>query len=59
MDNPYGYGRVVLNQTGDLERIVEETDATDAERNINIINSGIYCVKRNFLKFCVITDSNQ
>jgi len=38
---PFGYGRVVRN--GDqLERIVEEKDATPAEKQICEINSGIY-----------------
>jgi len=50
LENPYGYGRVVFNQFGNLERIVEEKDATDDEKQIDIINSGIYCVKRNFLE---------
>ena len=50
MDNQYGYGRVVIKKAGDLERIVEESDASDKEKLINIINSGIYCVKRNFLE---------
>jgi UDP-N-acetylglucosamine pyrophosphorylase len=49
-DHPYGYGRVVQNKTGEIERIVEESDATEEERRINIINSGIYCVKRSFLE---------
>jgi UDP-N-acetylglucosamine diphosphorylase/glucosamine-1-phosphate N-acetyltransferase len=53
MDNPFGYGRVLLNKTGDLNRIVEETDATDREKCIKIINSGIYCVKKEFLEFAL------
>lgn len=41
VDNPHGYGRIVRN--GDqLERIVEEKDATPAEKAICEINSGIY-----------------
>lgn len=50
LNNPYGYGRIIQNKNNEIERIVEETDATENERNINIINSGIYCVKRNFLE---------
>ena len=45
--NPYGYGRVVRNNE-DI-KIVEEKDCNDDERNINEINSGIYCFKTNFL----------
>lgn len=41
VDDPYGYGRIIRN--GDqLERIVEEKDATPAEKEIREINSGIY-----------------
>jgi bifunctional UDP-N-acetylglucosamine pyrophosphorylase/glucosamine-1-phosphate N-acetyltransferase len=41
VDHPHGYGRIVRNgQT--IARIVEEKDASSAERSINEINSGIY-----------------
>lgn len=50
LDNPFGYGRILINEFGDVEKIVEESDATDNERKIEIVNSGIYCVKKSFLK---------
>jgi bifunctional UDP-N-acetylglucosamine pyrophosphorylase/glucosamine-1-phosphate N-acetyltransferase len=41
VDNPYGYGRIV--RTGEqIARIVEEKDASPAERSIHEINSGVY-----------------
>jgi bifunctional UDP-N-acetylglucosamine pyrophosphorylase/glucosamine-1-phosphate N-acetyltransferase len=41
VDNPYGYGRIV--RTGEqIARIVEERDASSAERRIREINTGIY-----------------
>jgi bifunctional UDP-N-acetylglucosamine pyrophosphorylase/glucosamine-1-phosphate N-acetyltransferase len=40
--NPTGYGRIVRSQSGDLLRIVEHRDATEAERAIHEINSSIY-----------------
>ena len=41
VDNPHGYGRIV--RSGEqIARIVEEKDATPAEREIAEINSGIY-----------------
>jgi UDP-N-acetylglucosamine diphosphorylase/glucosamine-1-phosphate N-acetyltransferase len=52
-DNPFGYGRVLLSKSGNIEQIVEEADATDLQKQINIINSGIYCVKKDFLEFSV------
>ncbi len=43
VDDPTGYGRIVRDQeTGDVARIVEEADATDAEREIAEINTGTY-----------------
>ena len=41
VDRPYGYGRVVRTD-GRIARIVEERDASPAERQIREINSGIY-----------------
>jgi bifunctional UDP-N-acetylglucosamine pyrophosphorylase/glucosamine-1-phosphate N-acetyltransferase len=41
VERPYGYGRIVRNH-GRLARIVEERDATKAQREIREINSGIY-----------------
>jgi len=41
VDRPYGYGRIVRTG-GRIVRIVEERDASPAERQIREINSGIY-----------------
>jgi bifunctional UDP-N-acetylglucosamine pyrophosphorylase/glucosamine-1-phosphate N-acetyltransferase len=41
VDRPYGYGRIVRSQRG-ITRIVEERDASAAQREIREINSGIY-----------------
>jgi len=40
-ERPYGYGRIVRSQ-GRMTRIVEERDASPAQRRIQEINSGIY-----------------
>jgi bifunctional UDP-N-acetylglucosamine pyrophosphorylase/glucosamine-1-phosphate N-acetyltransferase len=40
---PQGYGRVLRGPDGKLARIVEEKDATPAERRVREINTGIYC----------------
>ncbi len=50
LETPYGYGRIILNQKGLVERVVEESDASDAEKRIQIVNSGVYCIKKDFLK---------
>jgi UDP-N-acetylglucosamine diphosphorylase/glucosamine-1-phosphate N-acetyltransferase len=49
MDNPTGYGRILLKENQQVSGIVEETDATDVQRNIKIVNTGIYCVDKTFL----------
>jgi bifunctional UDP-N-acetylglucosamine pyrophosphorylase/glucosamine-1-phosphate N-acetyltransferase len=43
LDDPTGYGRIIRSATGSVERIVEERDATLAERAILEINTGSYC----------------
>jgi bifunctional UDP-N-acetylglucosamine pyrophosphorylase/glucosamine-1-phosphate N-acetyltransferase len=43
LENPTGYGRIVRDANEDFARIVEQRDATDDERKIREINSGIYC----------------
>jgi bifunctional UDP-N-acetylglucosamine pyrophosphorylase/glucosamine-1-phosphate N-acetyltransferase len=45
LDDPSGYGRIVRDRNGELERVVEtkaDGDATDAERAIREVNVGIY-----------------
>lgn len=42
-DNPAGYGRIVRNEVGKIEEIVEEHDADIDIKGIKEINSGIYC----------------
>lgn len=39
--DPAKYGRLVLNEQGDLDRIVEFKDASAAERDIRLCNSGV------------------
>jgi UDP-N-acetylglucosamine diphosphorylase/glucosamine-1-phosphate N-acetyltransferase len=50
LENPSGYGRIVLDSKGKPMRIVEEADATEAEKRICAVNTGAYCVNRDFLK---------
>jgi len=42
LDDPYGYGRIVRDESGRIARIVEERDASSEERAVREINSGIY-----------------
>jgi len=50
LKNPSGYGRIVLNSQGDVLAIVEEADATEKEKQINLVNTGAYCINTGFLK---------
>ena len=50
LKNPYGYGRVLLDNNKHVSEIVEEKDATDEQRKIELVNSGIYCVNKQFLQ---------
>lgn len=43
MPDATGYGRIVRAADGSVERIVEHKDATEEERKIREVNSGIYC----------------
>lgn len=43
LENPFGYGRIVRDGDGDFVKIVEQRDASDEERQIREINSGVYC----------------
>lgn len=42
-DNPYGYGRIIRDEGGNVSAIVEEKDTTDDQKEIKEINAGIYC----------------
>jgi len=43
VDDPTGYGRILRNEYGAICGIVEEKDASEEQRLITEINTGIYC----------------
>lgn len=45
-EEPTGYGRIVRDETGRVLRIVEQRDATQAERRIDEINTGFLVADR-------------
>ncbi len=48
--DPAGIGRILRDAKQKISGIVEEKDATDAQRNIKEINSGIYLAPAKWLK---------
>ena len=48
MSEPAGYGRIVKDGS-EIRKIVEEKDASEAEKSITEVNSGVYCVDGRFL----------
>lgn len=49
VDDPHGYGRII-RKDGAFLKSVEHKDATDEERLVNEINSGMYCFESKALK---------
>ena len=59
LDNPTGYGRIVRDGTGKVLCNVEEKDATDEQRKITEINTGILCLPAKHLAGWLGALSNQ
>jgi len=49
LDDPTGYGRIVRTNN-DVDKIVEQTDATEQQRQIKEVNGGIYVFDRAALR---------
>ena len=49
LDNPTGYGRVVIFDDK-VQEIVEEKDCIPAQKEIQTVNAGVYCVKKEILE---------
>jgi bifunctional UDP-N-acetylglucosamine pyrophosphorylase/glucosamine-1-phosphate N-acetyltransferase len=47
--DPTGYGRMITGADGRLTRIVEQKDASETERKVDLINSGLYAFERSSL----------
>jgi bifunctional UDP-N-acetylglucosamine pyrophosphorylase / glucosamine-1-phosphate N-acetyltransferase len=58
-EDPTGYGRVVRNAEGFVEKIVEHKDASEQERSINEINTGTYCFDNKMLFDAIQNVSND
>jgi len=49
VDDPKGYGRIVLDENNNMVCIKEEADASATEKKIKTINTGIYCFDKELL----------
>ena len=47
--DPTGYGRVILDEVGNVAAIVEHKDANAEQLQVRVINSGIYCFRAKAL----------
>ena len=58
--DPTGYGRVLRNSHGDVQRIIEQKDASDSELRINEINTGLIAFNAGALRRCLgqLTNTN-
>jgi len=49
LDNPYGFGRIIRSHDNSIQAIIEEKDATQAQKMIQETYTGTCCIHSNFL----------
>lgn len=59
LDNPFGFGRIVRDSSNSILRIVEEKDASEEERKIKEINTGLFLVDNFLLKKALLEIKNN
>ena len=61
LKDPFGYGRIVRGENGDVNRITEEKDADDEVKKVTEINTGILCASSKSFKSWLnqLTNNNQ
>ena len=58
--DPTGYGRLIIQNDGTLSAIVEQADASEEQKKIDIINTGFMAIKKNFLEYALpLLDANN
>lgn len=59
MENPQGYGRILLNDSKKCHDIREEKDCSPEERGIKTVNVGIYSMEAGLLRTCIPEIKNE
>lgn len=59
LNDPSGYGRIIRNVHGAVERIAEHKDATDSERRINEVNTGLLAARASRMRKWLASLSND
>jgi len=53
LENPFGYGRIIVNEKKEIIKIVEEKDCDKSEKQISLVNTGLYkfdaCILKEFI----------
>ena len=48
-ENPHGYGRIIKNKNNFFQQIVEEKECTEEQKQIKLVNGGVYCFQLDVL----------
>lgn len=57
--NTQNYGRLLLNEKGELEEIIEEKDLSSSQKEISLCNSGVMLVRGDLLESLLTTLTTQ
>ncbi len=58
-DNPKGYGRIIRSPKGEVVSIIEEKDASETQKEIKEVNTGVYCAKWTKIRHAFTQLSNN
>ncbi len=61
IDQPFGYGRIIRDGNGHVQRIVEQKDCSEEEQAVQEINTGTYCFdnRKLFAALAQVNNSNS